>query len=169
MDNRDKMLIGIGDAIQAYALLEFKLFQLLRMLLDVDPDTAAGVFYCVRNSRDRNKILKQQLILSYGDEYNRFWKSMNGLVHDLDGRRNQIVHGLLVLNEASDPPEHIITRPESYWVEGWPAGEVITHAELASFIEKTHVISELIQHFVWYDTEAGRRRLGLHPVPKTPS
>jgi hypothetical protein len=161
MATRDEMLSAIGDAIQTYALLEFKLFQLARSLLGVEPDAAAAVFYSVRNSRDRNTILKQLLGISFGNQYDAFWKSMGGLVSQLDSRRNQIVHGLLVVNDGADPPEQVLTRPESYWVEGWPIGQVLGHAEVLAFINKTRVVSELIQHFVWYESGGGAKpRMG---------
>jgi hypothetical protein len=118
MASREEMLAAIGDAIQTYANLEFRLFQLTRSLLDANADTAGAVFYSLRNSRDRNAILKHLLRINAGPEYGSFWKSMSKLIRELDDRRNQIVHGLLIINDGTDPPDHVLARPESYWKDG---------------------------------------------------
>ena len=150
MSSREEMLGAIGDAIQTYAILEFKLFQLVERLLDVELDTAAAVFYTLRNSRDRNSIVKSLLKVEFGDEYSRFWNSLTKLMGQLDESRNQIVHGLLIVDEEAGNQNYILSRPESYWVEEWPTGTSIDHDNITTFIEKARTVGELIQHFVFF-------------------
>ena len=87
------------------------------------------------------RILKHLLRITYGDQYSAFWKSIAGHVKNLTDQRNQIVHGLLVVNDAVDPPDYYLTKPESYWIEKWPIGKVLTHTDILAFTEKTKVIA----------------------------
>jgi hypothetical protein len=90
-------------AIDAYASVEQSLCRLLAVLLNIDWQEAAIVFYKVQNSRARNTMFSELVEKKYGDKYEIYWHGkpnipnrkqtgMYNLLRSLDDDRNQIVH-----------------------------------------------------------------------------
>jgi hypothetical protein len=107
--DRDAMLIVMGEAMQAYASFEFWLFNLVDVLLKTRRESAAAIFYSIKNNRDRNAGVTALVRSVTGDRYVTFWTSMRKHIQKMDEMRNRLAHGLVILDVgkcSSKAPNH---------------------------------------------------------------
>jgi hypothetical protein len=148
--DRDAMLIAIGNAMQAYASLEFWLFNLVDILLKARRESAAALFYSIRNNRDKNAGVTALVRSVTGDQYLTFWNSMmNKHIRPTDEIRNKLAHGLVILDGEHEVPRHLVTKPVAYWIdeEGPEEPQYLTRDDVIRFSEKTAALVELVKHF----------------------
>jgi hypothetical protein len=131
--DRDAMLIAIGEAMQAYALLEFGLFNLVDVLLKARRESAAAIFYSIRNNRDKNASVTALVQSVTGNRYRAFWSSMQKLIQETDQIRNQLAHGLVILDVEGAAPRHLISKPVAYWIEEGPDVPLHTREDVYPF------------------------------------
>jgi len=147
MVSREEVLAEIGTAMQVYAGFEFHLFNLVDTLLQTKREHAAAVFYSVKNSRDRNAMLKSLLRIRCGDSKTDFRRSLLKWINETDKMRNRLAHGLLIPDVETDPPDYVIGKPVEYWILDWPAGNAITRQNIAAYIEQTSELMEILRRF----------------------
>jgi hypothetical protein len=148
--DRAAMLVAIGEAMQAYASFEFWLFNLVDVLLQTKRESAAAIFYSIRSNRDRNDVVTALIRSVTGDQYTAFWKSIRRHIEKINGMRNSLAHGLVILDIEGAVPRHLVTKPVAYWIEEGPEGPYLTKSDIISFSQKTAAITELLRHFGSY-------------------
>lgn len=148
--DRDAMLIVMGEAMQAHASFEFWLFNLVDVLLKTRRESAAAIFYSIKNNRDRNAGVTALVRSVTGDRYVTFWNSMRKHIQQMDEMRNRLAHGLVILDVESAAPRHLITKPVAYWIEEGLDVPYLTREDVISFSRKTGALSELVKHFGRY-------------------
>jgi hypothetical protein len=154
------MLIAVGEAMQAYASFEFWLFNLVDVLLKARRESAAAIFYAIKNNRDRNAVVTGLVRSVTGGLYVTFWNSMSKHIQKTDEMRNRLAHGLVILDVEGAVPRHLITKPVAYWIEEGPEGSFLTRDDVISFSRRTDALRELVKHF-------GRRLRGNQPADLT--
>ena len=91
-----------GKAIQAYALLEQALCELMQDLSGTNAEAASIIFYKITSTGSRNAIIEKLLRRKHGKKYNLFWNSYLKELRPIDIRRNEIVHWLSASLSATD-------------------------------------------------------------------
>jgi hypothetical protein len=145
--DRGAMLIAMGEAMQAYASLEFWLFNLVDVLLKARRESAAALFYSIRNNRDKNASVTALVRSVTGDQYRAFWDSMRKLFQETDEMRNRLAHGLVILDVQGAAPRHLISKSVAYWIEEGPDVPLLTREDVISFSQKTKALTELVRNF----------------------
>jgi hypothetical protein len=66
---------AIGEAMQAYALVETTQASIIEALLKTDYQRAHAIFYTAQNVRSRNELIETLLELEFKDALRKFWVS----------------------------------------------------------------------------------------------
>lgn len=146
----DPIWINRGRAIQAYAILEQSLCQLLGELSGTDREAATTIFYRIVNTGSRTGILERLLHKRHGTKFNLFWNQYFRDLRQIDLRRNAIVHWLTAMNAALNTQDMMIVGlnlipPSS--TSGSAPSEYITSNDLIDFARKCSVYARLCNMF----------------------
>src|SRR5258708_39060617 len=105
------LLKAIGEAIEAYTTVEAAQFRLLAIILGVDDDTAAIIFFAIMNVRSRHQMFETLLAKRHGRTYEKYWQSYTHYVNKLSEFRNAIVHWHHVTISNAEGPSEAGIRP----------------------------------------------------------
>lgn len=137
-------------AMSAYASLELALSYLLSTLLGSGPKKGGAVFFRIVNTRSRCLILSDLLELEYGDEFKKFWASLEKRLNRLDQTRNKLIHwvGVVDYGNLSDtnPPNVSLKNPRSLHSKNSNQPH-LSLDEMQSFETECVVTSGIALHF----------------------
>jgi hypothetical protein len=103
---------AIGEAMQAYALVETTQASIIEALLKTDYQRAHAIFYTAQNVRSRNELIETLLELEFKDALRKFWVSCSKYLLTLSQFRNAIAHWHPHMNfYGSNGPETWRVRP----------------------------------------------------------
>lgn len=121
----DQLHLACGQAINAYATLEWTLCDLFRSLAGLETNTASIIFYKIVSTRARTSIIEKLMKLKYRAEWQpdfwtfikRYCQTMLAAVTQIDLQRNEIVHwhvGIDVYSSVgASPPQEYPLRFEA--------------------------------------------------------
>lgn len=144
-----------STAIDAYSGLESSLSGLLTLLLGNDMRAATAIFHRLSNTKSRNLIIEDLLQQRFGETYSAFWhgipktadkRGLMNIVQDVDGKRNQLVHWVVVRN-IGDTSDHLTLRPPSFFASNSEAE--MTAADLGHFTTKANFAARIINMFTF--------------------
>ena len=130
------MLIVMGEAMQAYASFEFWLFNLVDVLLKTRRESAAALFYSIKNNRDRNAGVTALVRSVTGDRYVTFWNSIRKHIQQMDEMRNRLAHGLVILDVGKCSSKAPNPETGRLWIEEGPEVPYLTREDVISSLEK---------------------------------
>ena len=141
-----------GKAIAAYADLEQSLCHLFSYLSDIPRNIAGIVFFKITSARSRNALIEELLTKrKQRQKYSAFWKAYFKDMGQLDQRRNEIVHWMVVsVIDTADPEQPHVDlhlRPPKYWSELGLSSPEINAADMSSFIGKCDVLARACNMF----------------------
>src|SRR5260370_14951233 len=129
--SRDILLKAIGEAVEAYTAVEAAQFQLLAIILGVNDDKAAIIFFAVQGVRSRQQMLEALLLEIYGQTYQKYWASYTSYITKLSEFRNAIVHWHHVTISNAEGPSEAGIRPAT----PTGRGRALTVSQLRPFIQ----------------------------------
>ena len=150
--NSDQFWTVRGKAIAAYADLEQSLCHLFSYLSDIPRNIAGIVFFKITSARSRNALIEELLTKrKQRQKYSAFWKAYFKDMGQLDQRRNEIVHWMVVsVIDTADPEQPRVDlhlRPPKYWSELGLSSPEINAADMSSFIGKCDVLARACKMF----------------------
>ena len=129
--SRDMLLKAIGEAVEAYTAVEAAQSQLLAIILGVNDDKAAIIFFAVQNVRLQQRMFEGLLLEKYGQTHQKYWASYASYIFKLAEFRNAIVHWHhITIQNATGPSEAGMRRPTP---KG--RGYAVTVSQLRTFIQ----------------------------------
>jgi hypothetical protein len=133
-----------GNAIQAYANVEYSLCSLLSVFGNIESDVASIIFYKVTSSRARDSILEKLLKKRFGTKYSVFWNSVAKLVGQITEVRNQIVHWQAIDNQTDKEMQLV---PPTFIRMTWGTFPLMRTVDLSAFITKCDFVYRLCNIF----------------------
>src|SRR5258706_2236980 len=139
--SEDQLWATRGKAVQAYARLEQALCRMFAGVSGTSQEIAAIIFFRIASASARNQILEKLIRLQHKDTYNLFWNSIFKAMPQIDGRRNEIIHWM-VMSKMELPHDEsptgvlVMLRPPTYWSTLDDSAPQITNGDLLEFIRK---------------------------------
>jgi len=145
-DPHRDLQLARAAAIEAYSDLEQQLCLQFADLIGANFHRASLVFYRITSSHSRNRIIQSLLKDEYGDQYDKFWRSVIRLIRQLDQTRNQIVHWHILVGQFFSEAEEVEEEAEDAEMDAVlaPHGDseevVMTASDLWDFVDKTEFV-----------------------------
>jgi len=139
-----------GRSIQAYANLEQALLMVMVLTTGMPHATAGTIFFKISSAQARRSILERLINRKFKSEFGPFWNSVSKAVHDLDVRRNEIVHWNAAAEWASDTDGWKVVTVKLTPPNFWDVAAVrltIDMADLEKFVKKCRFYTEEIVMF----------------------
>jgi hypothetical protein len=134
-----------GRALDAYAILEHSLSDLLATLIRTPHTIASAIFFKITNADAVHKIIVKLVTKLYGSTYTTLIKSFKKLLGQTAIQRNNIVHWTAVmLQKPGGEYSRTVLRPGH---DVWAEQETVDKEAMLEFIAKCQYLTGVCNQF----------------------
>jgi hypothetical protein len=143
-----------AKAIEVYSRLEYSLAMLVTVLLKTDHRNGFAIVTRIANARMCCRLVRDLIEQSEISECDKFWRSIEKRMSNLDDTRNHVVHWIQVSHDGPLSADGTISV-ETYSLVPWMgfvgnATETLKFEDLQMFIRSAQEVSSLISSLAGY-------------------